>query len=238
MTWDSYSAPCLDVRVEDVAIRVEFTDLLLTRTNFDRLREFGFPPASLLGGGVGATSSDVRIGSLGLEGTVTLTLESAALRGKGSAAGNQRLAEDVVLNLSVLRVLEDKIREASERNGRRGVSTEELAEIIGRLFRDEVTKIISSSLVDLARGEGSKGVAKGIITVKRTTDAFLDYFGAAVETIKERDIEVPLSEMLHRWGLNEEQANWARGIAASAAASTMAEATNKIQKMVWGKGKD
>lgn len=34
MTWDSYLKPCVDIELDDVTILVEFTNLMLTRTNW------------------------------------------------------------------------------------------------------------------------------------------------------------------------------------------------------------
>lgn len=257
LTWGSYltAAPCIDVHVEDISIRVVFADLLLTRTNFDVLREFGFPPALVVGSNreeiaddeeMGKTRdaelqpSRVRVGSVSLKGRVKLTLESAALRGGQSAtAAGRKLVEDLVLDLSVLRVLEDRIREKADRNGvsgRKGVTTEDLVVIIGQHFRDEVVKTISLNLADLARGEDARGVVQGIAALHHTKAAFLAYFGEAVETVAEREIEAPIGNLLRRWGLEDEQTKWLRDKAAVVIRNSVLTATSaaadKIEELL------
>ena len=254
LVWESYlsASPCIDVHIEDIAIRVVFADLLLTRTNFDVLSEFGFPPALLIGNDAkknvhdegtsehrdgDSLSSRVRVGSVRLGGTVTLTLESAALRGGESG---KRLVEDLVLDLSVLRDLEDEIKNRSNYNqqtsGKTGVTTEELVRIIIRHFRDEVIKLVSLNLAELARGDDASGVVNGMAALRKTKAAFLAYLGEAAETVKEREIEAPITSVLRSWGLGDEQTKWLRDKASSVIVNSVASATaaaaDKIEELV------
>ena len=49
ISWDSYLRPCLDFELSDVHIAVEVTNVLLTNTNWQELRQKGFPPPLLTG---------------------------------------------------------------------------------------------------------------------------------------------------------------------------------------------
>jgi len=49
VSWDSYLRPCLDVELADVDVSVDFTNVLLTRTNWHELKDKGFPPPLLTG---------------------------------------------------------------------------------------------------------------------------------------------------------------------------------------------
>ena len=50
ITWDSYLRPCLNFELGDVDVAVEFTNVLLTNTNWQELyRQKGFPPPLITG---------------------------------------------------------------------------------------------------------------------------------------------------------------------------------------------
>ena len=49
ISWDSYLRPCLDFELSDVDCAVEFTNVLLTNTNWQELDKKGFPPPLITG---------------------------------------------------------------------------------------------------------------------------------------------------------------------------------------------
>ena len=114
-------------------------------------------------------SSFVRIGSLDVEGNIRVKVISRALDGK-------EICPDFVFELNKLHDLTDRIKYASEeerrRTGRKGISTEELYNIIDEFFKHVLRKVLKSTAKDFARGafDPKYGNSK---TVEETKRAFM-----------------------------------------------------------------
>lgn len=151
LSWDSYLRPCIDIEVENVNILVEFINLILTKNNWNTLKDKGFPPKfkDLDDGDVPLKESTfIRIGGIRLIGEIKLKLRSKPL--------DQDLVEDIVFDLRKIAELSNQIRRASDhakdKTGRRGLKTEELYEIIYIYFNEQIQQLVKIAATDLALG--------------------------------------------------------------------------------------
>jgi len=151
LTWDFYLRPCIDIEVENVNILVEFINLILTKNNWNELKDIGFPPKFydlddlLL---KDYTSTFLRTGGVRMIGEIRLKMRSRLL--------DQDLVEDIVFDLRKLAELSNQISNASEQaketTGRRGLKTEELYEIINVYFSKRIQQLAKIAATDLALG--------------------------------------------------------------------------------------
>jgi len=155
--WDSYIKPCFEIEVDNVDVLVEFVNLILTRNNWNELKDIGFPPTfydyketdndtvnnkqskSLL-------STFITIGSIDLSGKVVLRVQSRVL--------DKKVVDDVEFDLDKLDVINENIKntasEAMKKNGRKGCTTDEIYDILQSAFNGILQQLLKSTLMDLA----------------------------------------------------------------------------------------
>jgi len=199
ITWDSYLQPCVDIQVEDIDVLVEFDNLLLTKTNWHKLKAAGFPPDLLLMANDNeeyeedATSSFansfVRVGRLDMLGNVKIKVNSSPL--------NKTITPDIVLNLNMMEELSGTIRQrasiSSHGNERLGCTTDELYIIIEDFFKDKLRKAIQKTVSDIAHSRidperQSLTVQEARKFLSGAKDVFSDY-GQAVRVSMEDRID-------------------------------------------------
>jgi hypothetical protein len=151
--WDSYINPCLDIEVSDIDIFVEFTNFILTRSNWNELCEAGLIPKSTGSAGSahgGDSIPFLRFASIDLSGMINVSLASRPLDKELGAFSLDMIAADD------LRAL---IRDASEDNklhlSRRGCSSTELATILRDYFGQKVKSFLADSVYDIANDPGA-----------------------------------------------------------------------------------
>lgn len=235
--WDSYVRPCVEVEVGDVGVLVEFLNLILTRNNWNELKDVGFPPALLVTPddvpptpSKKSTSTFVRVGSVDLSGHVVLRLHSRPL--------DQPVVPDLILDLDSLDELNSLIRSESSKKKdageRRGCTTEDLYNIVQSYFAAKIRSLLSAAAVDLASSaldpdresdtvREAKRVVSGLASGAR--DAFGKYASGAQGETEER-IRKKVAERLARWGIGEEEMETMREVtrvAAEAAAAALYE---------------
>jgi hypothetical protein len=164
--WDSYSKPCLDVEVDDVHVLVDFTNLILTRNNWNELRPILIPgsfqpvadrfrPRKIAAYLLlpkeqrqqqSASDVFIRFGSIDLKGKAEVRLSSRPLdKEVGSFGVDMGLATDSI---------NAKIRELSDSNeigtdGRRGCTLYQLADLLQYDFSQQIRAFLKSHLQDL-----------------------------------------------------------------------------------------
>ena len=149
--WDSYLRPCLDVMIDGVDILVEFANLLLTRNNWNELKDAGFLPDSLSAGlGDGGFLSFIRFANIDVSGAVDLLLVSKPLK---EDIGRFRIDVPATDELKTL------IRDLSDKNevdkSRRGCSPSELNTIFKSHFGRKVRAFLADSLYDATSNPGA-----------------------------------------------------------------------------------
>jgi len=162
--WDSYVRPSIQIKVSDVDILVEFTNLLLTRTNWNELQDLGFPPKLLSEEASEkeflecpekvTSSSFIRIKSLDLTGDVRLHTQSRPLE-------NKDIFPDLLFDLGMLDDLNNRIQTAAAKNinsndydnyykdRKAGCTTEEFYEILEGYFYEKIQEILEDVTLDL-----------------------------------------------------------------------------------------
>jgi hypothetical protein len=149
--WDSLTTPTVDIEIEDVSINIEFTNVLMSRNNWNEINEgvaplitsyestsrwFGWEKAT-----EGVEEEFLQFNRITLLGNLTLGLRSRPLK--------KDLAK-VSLKMSI-GDLTDKIEKVAEtnfnRHGRRGCSTTELTALLRQYF----TTRLQALLKEIAR---------------------------------------------------------------------------------------
>lgn len=244
LKWNSYLCPHIELEVEDVEVLVEFTNLLLTESNWSELAKMGFPPKLVFDPNAEESPNDsdqtlssfVRIGSLDVEGNIRVKVISRALDGK-------EICPDFVFELNKLHDLTDRIKYASEeerrRTGRKGISTEELYNIIDEFFKHVLRKVLKSTAKDFARGafDPKYGNSK---TVEETKRAFMgakdmiDRYTRDVTDMAEKHVQSKLVDQLTKWGLSNDQmevVKKASKVATDTAMSSLSSAQARIEQI-------
>lgn len=236
LRWNSYLHPCIEVEVEDVEVLVEFTNLLLTNSNWNELKKEGFPPQLeiLTSSEIDTSSSTlVRIGRVDLEGAVTLKVISRSL-------GGQSVCPDVVFEFGMLEELVDRIKhasiEAERKTGRKGCTTTELYDIVEQFFKSKLKKMLQSTVMDIARGslDPNSGGSK---TVRETKNAFegargiFQRYTQDVASVTEDRIQSKLSNQLSKWGLSGDQVETLKK-ASKKAADTAVDSFSAAQSQI------
>ena len=247
MKWNSYLNPCIELEVDDVDVLIEFTNLILTESNWSELGKEGFPPKMAteyvnpvsqqdLSLPPSASSSFIKIGGLDVEGSVRLKVVSRALGGK-------ELCPDFVFEMKNLVELSDRIKYASEesfrKTGKKGCTTDELYQIIEEFFKVKLRKLMQSTLTDIARGalDPKYGGSKTIEETKRVfagARSTFDKYTKNVADVTGKRVENKLANQLSRWGLSEEQIETvkkASKAAAETATSSLASAQAQLEQM-------
>jgi hypothetical protein len=213
--WDSYSKPCLDVEVDDVHILVDFTNLLLTRNNWNELRPILIPgsfqpvadrfrPRRIAAHFLlpkeqrqqqSASDVFVRFGSIDLKGKATVRLSSRPLdKDIGSFGVDMGLTTDSI---------NAKIRELSDSNksgtdGRRGCTSYQLADLLQYHFTQQIRVFLKGHLQDL-KSDPRSAIRKADRILDKTKGvggSILDYANDARRK-KKGDIENVVKD---KWG--------------------------------------
>jgi hypothetical protein len=167
--WDSYSKPCLDVEVEDVNVLVDFTNLILSRNNWNELRPILIPgslqpvladrfkprriAAHLLKpkdqrSPPPASDAFVRFSSIALKGKAAVRLSSRPLdKDIGSFGLDMGLATDSIN--AKIRELSDSNKIDPDGDGRRGCTSYQLADLLQYHFTQQIRSFLKSHLDDL-----------------------------------------------------------------------------------------
>ena len=146
--WDSYQKPSLDVKVEDVDVFVAFSNLLLTRSNWNELKEAGFPP-KLKTRRRRHRDSFIRFRDVDLSGNITVRISSRPL---------DREMDVVVMEMDRINDLGLLIRRLSRRryllSRRRGCTPEELATLLRKHFDEKINRFVSRAASDITKDPG------------------------------------------------------------------------------------
>ncbi|KAG7362186.1 hypothetical protein IV203_025852 [Nitzschia inconspicua] len=153
--WSSYRKPCLSIEVDDVDILVEFLNIVLSRNNWNNLKDSGFPPSMYTDEvdpvptteETNVQDSFVRIESVDFSGNITCTFRSKPLK-----------KEIAVLqfDLDSFDEVDRQIRERSDDNliqtGRKGCTTDELYDIVKSFFARKIKEMAASNVEDALNG--------------------------------------------------------------------------------------
>jgi len=247
LKWDSYRAPCIEIVVEDVDIMVEFVNLLLTKNNWDELKEIGFPPS--LGVPMTETSMEcpsestfVRIGGLYLLGNVTLSTRSRPM--------NKPIVPDLIFEFSTLDDLMDAINTKagesiievdywSKQTRKSGCTTDEMYEILGKWVNKRLMQMLSDVAIDLGeevfRVQGDDTTFSESDTVSATKRLFeeaksaLKTYTKSAAAMTEERIQEKLTSQLEKWGVSEnhlQKVREATKVAADAAVASLQGVTS------------
>jgi len=205
MTWDSYLKPCVDIELDDVTILVEFTNLMLTRTNWNELQDAGFPPETAMSTSDELPSSFIsstflRFSSIDLSGTVKAKLRSRPL--------DRDIAPILAFDLDSLDHLNAQIQRYSDINlsqtGRRGCTTDELYLLIQDFVTEKVRVFVASAAYDLVTNTFQEGDTAMVRDAKRliseATSSILNYAVDASKA-KGKDIHLAVANRLENIGL-------------------------------------
>jgi len=198
--WDSYLKPCIDVEVDRVHVLVEFTNLMLTRNNWNELREFGFPPELPQNPeGKGKTAADqgsfVRFNSIDLSKDLSVRVLSRPLKKKIGTFS---------LDLDSTDEINELIRRKSDSNlrltGRRGCTTTELAKILQEFIGGKVRQYAKDRIEDIASSKQSHIMEEADKLVTRASESVVNYAADAGRK-KGSDIQNAVASKLARWGI-------------------------------------
>jgi len=158
VSWESYTKPCLTIELDDVDVLLEFTNLLLTKNNWDELYQAGFPPPMMAAAAEADGDDDesslsaysfVRIGSMDLSGTLQAQIRSRPL-GAGSEA---LLCPPWTLDLDTFDEWNTELQRLSNQNlvrtGRRGCTTLQLYDWLETYVGGKLRTVLSSTAYDL-----------------------------------------------------------------------------------------
>jgi hypothetical protein len=149
--WDSFLKPCIEVQFDDVDITVEFTNLLLTRNNWNELQDFGFPPefSSASNSEASGPHAFVRFESIDVNRNVTVRILSRPLQREiGNFSMDAAIADG--LNTMIGNLSDENLA----RTGRRGCTSTELSGLLQKYFNREVRRFLSNGLNDIAANPG------------------------------------------------------------------------------------
>jgi hypothetical protein len=194
--WDSYLKPCLDIEVDEVDIMVEFTNLLLTRNNWNELKALGLPPKLLLADLVEDVlpSTLVRVNSIDLSSNITVILSSRPLNKQlGVLAVDMNVTDD--LNMQIQGLSDANL----VRTGRRGITSMELAHLLEAYFGSKVKSFLSNSLRDIATNPEAV-IQNADRFLNKAGDSILDYAGDIGQATS-KDIQQAIVTKLNKWGI-------------------------------------
>ena len=218
--WDSYLQPCLQIEVDEVDIVVEFTNLVLTRNNWNELQDLGFPPA--LEESSSADSSIVRIHSLDLSKKATLTIRSRPLRKEiGRLSLDMDATDgwnDMIVNASDANLL---------RTGRRGVTSTELSTLLEAYFNTMVRRLLANVAMD-----APNTVRNAAQLLDQAGGTVRDYASQATEKTSS-DLESIVKGKLQKLGLGEDHLDTLKDLGTAAALDGL-RATRDSAMRFWG----
>lgn len=200
--WESYTRPTIYMEVDDVELLVEFYNVLLTKSNWQELKNRGFPPEVSVASSDKKenekieTTSSIKIGSIDLSGTATVRIVSKALN------------EDLglfELDMDSFDDFTDMMREQSESNfkktGRRGLASEELATMLEAYFTKKIQAFLKHRVGALALG--SEGTKRSVNEAFQNAGQSLVRYVAAVGKKKRDDLEQAVKAKLDEYGVTQ-----------------------------------
>ena len=175
--WDSYWRPSIDIEIDDFEILVEFTNLLLTQSNWNELRKMGFPPAfagesnntSTTVTSNEASSSDfLRINCIDLSGDAKIQILNRPLdKTMGVFTVDMDLTDKVT----------DEIRKQSAENkrttGKSGCTSTQVTQILQSYFSKRIRQVLKQAISDISKDPSS---------VRRS----LDNFGKELDNVLDK----------------------------------------------------
>ena len=193
--WESYFHPCMNIEVDDVDILVEFTNVLMTRNNWNELVDFGFPPhfESQEGNQGSDTESPFRFNSVDLSGNMTITVRSRPLK-KELGRLDLNLDETDDFNV-ILR----KASHANRRKGQAGCTLDEVIDLLQNYIGDKVRRIVAFELEHMTTSgldRVDRGLTDHVLTHAR--NMALDY-KKDVERQTLIEVRKAVSSRLEKW---------------------------------------
>jgi len=194
--WDSYIKPCIDIEVDEVDILVEFTNLMLTKNNWNELKKLGFPPDFEMTDKyeqIQGQESFVRFNSIDLSKNITLRVESRPLqKGIGVYALDMDATDDmnhVIRNMSDMNLV---------RTGRRGCSSTEVSDVMQAYFTQKIRRFLADAFQNVA-SDPAKAIRQTDSILNKASESILGYAGNAGRK-KGEDIQGVLASKLEGWG--------------------------------------
>ena len=180
VNWE-YTDPVLDIESEHVDVGIEFTNLMLTQTNWNEMADIGFPPlfeseeASNQRKGTKTPKPDswIRFGSIDLSGNVTVTIRSRPL-GRDLGVVTYDMAALRGLSKQIKRQSRQKLRET----GRRGLTVEELTTMLQDFVLQTVQEYVMTNLDQMigVNLQDNKAFWAGTTSVvDQVSDAIIQY---------------------------------------------------------------
>jgi len=218
LRWDSYRRPCVEIVVEDVDVLVEFVNLILSKTNWNELKEeYDFPPRMLVEESEMPADSFARIGGLYLLGRTKVSVRSRPLK--------KDVINDVVLEFASLQELMTFVNKKAcqerilHQDGKKsvtvkGLTPEEFTALVGGWFKTKVSSMLKEA-TKFAIGTGAQvdspeltnalNLAKKVAT--QAQEAAKSYSLDAVDFAKQNVIGTSAAIKLTKWGLSPREAN-------------------------------
>ena len=232
--WDSYRRPTLDIEVDDVDVIVEFTNLVLTRNNWNELGALGFPPTFSEKPPPGrqsqsrnrwgksssksatakkptpteANSNDfIRFHHIDLSGNATIRIRSRPL--------NKDLgffSVDMDLTDELARRIGERSASNLEQTGRLGCNAAQLSKILQNEVNKHVMNYVSHNLKDIVDDPGV--LSRGFDDMLNRASEYILSYASQASRKKGSDVsEGILSRVLESMGLEalpDELAVWSR----------------------------
>ena len=176
--WNSYTDPLLTIEVGDVDVSMEFTNLMLTKTNWNDITAIGFPPEFTTTASTTPTSSSstddyswLRFDAVAITGVVNVRVTSAPL---------QRDLGVLRYDLRALKpILQEIARQSDEHarlGGRRGVPLPELAHVFQRYILQSARSYVLEHFQEIAASHPQEAIRTGIDKVlDKASNAVVDY---------------------------------------------------------------
>ena len=178
--WDSYTNPVIFIELDLVDVAVEFTNLILTESNWQELAKIGFPPQFLLATEEEVASNNkrqkesiendswIRIGSIDLSGNVTMRISSRPL---------SRALGSIYYDMKALQDMSVQIKKQSRHNyvgsGRLGLTPLDLSTLLQSYFVQKVQDFVSSQVHQIM-------TVKPTDQLRADTDQFLEQASDAI----------------------------------------------------------
>mmetsp|Transcript_7643 Transcript_7643/g.21263 ORF Transcript_7643/g.21263 Transcript_7643/m.21263 type:complete len:358 (+) Transcript_7643:69-1142(+) len=182
--WDSYTDPVLSIQVSEVDVSIEFTNLLLTKTNWNELTAIGFPPEfkamqspNPIEPIKGDDYSWLRFEAIDVSGDVTVKMSSKPL---GRDLGVMKLDMG-----HSLKAISEEVNKKSNLNyeskHRRGLDMIQLADLLQEVILQKAQSYVLEHFqhIDGISNEAIRGSVDKVI--EKASNAITDYAIEATE---------------------------------------------------------
>jgi hypothetical protein len=235
--FDSYTKPTIYVEVDDVDLLVEFQNMILTKSNWQEIKDHGFPPEIAVT--TTASKEDkrspknpskieaqpatdfVRIGSVDLSGSAGVRLVSKTL---GKEIGHFEVDMDAFDDFTAV------MMDASENNyketGRRGLSSTDLATLLQAYFTKKIRLFLLDRVEDLKIDprELLQGAGDSVHSVVESAGRSVRGYAADASRKTGDDLQNVLTARLDKLGVSRDQIDNARNSLQHLNASAVREA--------------